>query len=124
MPIRAIVTGLLLALAVAARACANEPVPVGTKIFPEAGGTFRIEVTVRHADKGFEHFADRWEVRAPDGRVLATRVLLHPHEDEQPFTRDQPGVDIPTGVRQVTIRVHDRVHGWGPKMLTIDVPGR
>ena len=43
-------------------------------------------VTVQHADTGWDHYADAWEVLAPDGTVLGTRTLLHPHTDEQPFT--------------------------------------
>ncbi len=58
---------------------------------------------------------------APDGAVLGTRVLLHPHETEQPFTRSLGGVKIPQGVRQVTLRAHDRVHGYGGKELTVEL---
>lgn len=100
------------------------PVPLSAKAFAEPGGTFRIEVAVRHADTGWEHFADRWDVLAPDGKVLGTRVLLHPHETEQPFTRDLDGVRVPPGIRNVVIRVHDKVHGWGAKTIQIGLPGR
>jgi hypothetical protein len=41
-------------------------------------------VTVRHADEGWEHYADCWEVLTLDGEVLATRELAHPHDNEQP----------------------------------------
>jgi hypothetical protein len=34
------------------------------------------------------YFAGALEVLVPDGAVLGRRVLLHPHETEQPFTRD------------------------------------
>ena len=46
-----------------------------------------FDVSVRHADSGWDHYANQWDVIAPDGTVLATRVLYHPHENEQPFTR-------------------------------------
>lgn len=113
----------LVALAVRS-AGADMPVPLSATAFTEAGGTFRIEVTVRHADTGWEHFADRWDVLAPDGKVLGTRVLLHPHESEQPFTRDLDGVRVPPGIRSVVIRVHDKVHGWGTKTIEVGLPGR
>ena len=113
----------LLVLAVRP-AGADMPVPVSAKAFAETNGTFRIEVAVRHADSGWEHFADRWEVLAPDGKVLGTRVLLHPHDDEQPFTRDLGGVRVPAGIRRVVIRVHDKVHGWGSKTVDVELPGR
>lgn len=77
------------------------------------GGTWIFAVTVRHGDAGWGHYADRWEIVAPDGTVLGTRVLLHPHESEQPFTRSLAGVEIPAGVTEVTVRAHDKVHGFG-----------
>ena len=46
-----------------------------------------FSVTVRHADEGWDHYADKWDVVAPDGTVLGTRNLYHPHVHEQPFTR-------------------------------------
>lgn len=85
-------------------------------------GTWRFDVTVRHADTGWKHYADRWEVVAPDGRILATRVMLHPHEAEQPFTRSLDGVIIPDGVDTVTVRAHDSVHGYGGTEITLTVP--
>ena len=56
---------------------------------------------------------------APDGTVLGTRVLLHPHETEQPFIRALGGVKIPENVAEVTLRAHDRVHGYGGKEVTV-----
>ena len=49
--------------------------------------TYRFSVTVRHNDQGWDHYADKWDVVAPDGTILATRILHHPHDKEQPFTR-------------------------------------
>ena len=45
-------------------------------------GSWRFEVTIRHGDQGWSHDADAWEVVAPDGMVLGTRTLLHPHDAE------------------------------------------
>ena len=42
----------------------------------------RFDVTVRHDDEGWEHYANRWEVLSPDGEILATRVLVHPHTED------------------------------------------
>jgi hypothetical protein len=36
------------------------------------GGTYRLDVTVSHDDEGWDHYADGWEVIAPEGAVLAT----------------------------------------------------
>ena len=77
---------------------------------------------MQHADEGWDHYADAWDVVAPDGTVLGTRTLLHPHETEQPFTRVLSGVAIPDDVVQVTIRAHDSIHGYGGQELTVGVP--
>ncbi|WP_316976643.1 hypothetical protein [Shumkonia mesophila] len=90
--------------------------------YREGGGTYRFEVAVRHDDTGWQHYADRWDILTADGTILASRELLHPHEDEQPFTRSLGGVRVPAAVRQVQIRAHDKVHGNGGKTLTIDLP--
>lgn len=92
------------------------------KMTPGADGTWRFDVTVQHADTGWDHYADAWEVLAPDGTVLGTRTLLHPHVNEQPFTRSLTGVRIPDGVTEVTVRAHDSVHGHGGNILTVAVP--
>jgi hypothetical protein len=87
-----------------------------------ADGTWRFDVTVQHADTGWDHYADAWDVVAPDGTVLGTRVLLHPHETEQPFTRSLTGVQIPEDTPEVTIRAHDSVDGYGGQELTVSLP--
>jgi len=84
--------------------------------------TFHFDVTVLHNDKGWDHYANRWDVVAPDGNVLATRFLNHPHENEQPFTRSLGGVKIPASINNVSIRAHDSVHGYGGKIITTPLP--
>jgi hypothetical protein len=108
-------------LIVPGAALAGEADVVDAQLTPAADGSFRFEVTVRHADTGWEHYADAFEVVAPDGGVLGTRILLHPHVDEQPFTRSLAGVRIPDDVAEVTIRAHDSEHGYGGQELTIPV---
>lgn len=97
---------------------------VAVDVALERAGTYRFSVTVRHADEGWKHYADRWDVLAPDGKVLGTRVLLHPHVNEQPFTRSLSGVAIPDGISQVTIRAGDSKHGYGGAALEVAIPGR
>ena len=89
-----------------------------------APGVFDISVTLRHADSGWDHYANRWEVIGPQGQVLATRTLLHPHIHEQPFTRSLSGVHIPFEDTWVKIRAHDLVHGYGGREVTLSVPHR
>ena len=81
---------------------------------------YRFDVTLRHADTGWDHYADKWDVLDPAGNVLGTRVLYHPHVEEQPFTRSLSGVAVPAGTEWVELRAHDKVHGYGGK--TIRVP--
>ena len=83
---------------------------------------YTFHVTVRHDDEGWDHYADRWDVVAPDGTVLASRTLLHPHVDEQPFTRSQPAIEIPEGIEHVEVRAHDSVHGLGGVTMTVAIP--
>lgn len=82
----------------------------------------RFTVTIRHDDAGWEHYADQWEVMTPDGKRLGTRVLRHPHVDEQPFTRSMQAMRIPRSVDRITIRARDNVHGFGGETVTIDLP--
>lgn len=85
-------------------------------------------VTISHPDTGWEDYADGWDVVTPNGTVLKpdpdspfTRLLLHPHVDEQPFTRSQTNITIPEGVTQVIVRAHDRVDGFGGKEVLVDM---
>ena len=120
---RAIVATLtvLFALADPASSLAGEADVVKATAKMEAGGTWRFRVTVRHADEGWDHYADRWDVLAPDGSVLGVRTLLHPHVEEQPFTRMLGGVAIPEGIDSVTLRARDSVHGYGGETITVEL---
>ena len=86
------------------------------------GGTWRFDVTLRHADTGWDHYADGWEVLAPDGTSLGMRVLAHPHVNEQPFTRSLSGVAIPEGLTHVIIRARDNVDGWTEETVDFIMP--
>ncbi len=79
------------------------------------GWTF--SVTIKHADTGWDHYADGWGVYALDGTELGYRVLAHPHVNEQPFTRSLSGVVIPDGVTQVLIKPRDLEHGVGADFI-------
>jgi hypothetical protein len=100
---------------------AGEADVVGVDARLQGGGTWRFSVTVRHDDKGWDHYADKWIVEGPDGTVYGERVLAHPHENEQPFTRSQPGIRIPGNVSTVTVRAHDSVHAFGGREMTVDL---
>ncbi len=113
---------LIAACVFAGPAMAGEADVVDVEVAKQGEGEFRFDVTVRHADEGWDHYADRWDVVGPDGDVLGSRNLLHPHVNEQPFTRSLTGVAIPDDVAQVTLRAHDSVHGLGGAEMSVSVP--
>lgn len=91
-------------------------------------GVWTFHVTVEHPDTGWEDYADGWDVVLPDGSVVLsnpddpfTRLLLHPHENEQPFTRSQSNITIPPDVTEVTVRAHDLVDGFGGQEVVVDL---
>lgn len=86
------------------------------------GSSYNFDVTVAHHDEGWKHYADGWDIVAPDGQIIATRVLYHPHVNEQPFTRSLSGVVIGSGIDSVTVRAHDLVHGYGGREITVKLP--
>lgn len=102
-------------------AWAGEADVIGVKVHRASDGTYSFDVTVRHADSGWDHYADGWEIATPDGKRLGYRTLYHPHVDEQPFTRSLSGVVIPDDVTEVTVRAHDSVHEWGGESLSIAI---
>ena len=87
---------------------------------PAGSGRYYIDVTLKHADTGWAHYADRWDVLDEQGTIIGQRILHHPHVDEQPFTRGL-SLSIPEHVKQITIRAHDKVHGLSSQEKTIQL---
>ena len=108
-------------MTIAGPVIAGEADVVGVRM-AQNGETYRFNVTVRHADAGWDHYADKWEVVTPDGKVIDTRVLAHPHDNEQPFTRSMSDVKISESITEVTVRAHDSVHKYGEKTVKVAVP--
>jgi hypothetical protein len=104
------------------RGHAGEADVVDVAVRHAGDGRFDFDVTVRSNDRGWSHYADKIEVLAPDGSVLGTRVLLHPHETEQPFTRDVYGVAVPPGIAEVVVRVHHKPTGYDGAVMTVRLP--
>jgi hypothetical protein len=121
---RALALGLWAGLWISASACAGEVSVVKVTVEEIDGGSFNFAVTLRHADTGWEHYADRWQVLSLNGEhVYGERVLLHPHVEEQPFTRALTNVSVPDGVSEVLVRGHDNVDGWG-EPVSVRLPQR
>lgn len=109
---RGLICALVLAMPVLTAPVWADQAKVEGASARQSGGSWTFEVTIRHPDTGWDHYADGWSVQTADGTELGYRKLHHPHETEQPFTRSLSGVQVPEGLDQVFIRAHDSVHGW------------
>lgn len=115
--------GLLVLLAATSfhQARADTADVVAGEARQQADGAWHFSITVAHPDSGWDHFADRWEVIGADGEVLGVRVLLHPHVQEQPFTRTLSNVAIPDETHFVMVRANCNVDGLGGREWRIDL---
>ena len=100
---------------------ANDAAITAVDIKPVGDGMYQVSVTLEHADTGWDHYANRWDVLDQEGNVLGSRVLAHPHVNEQPFTRSLR-VEIPDSVKVVTIVASDSVHGDNEETVKVEVP--
>ena len=116
------IAGMVLWVVVMQDAYAGQADVVDVRLSRQAQGVYHIDVTVRHADEGWAHYVNRWDVLTPDGTVLGTRTLYHPHVQEQPFTRSLTDLKIPPKVKHVIVRAHDSVHAYSGKTMTVAVP--
>ena len=80
----------------------------------EDGGVWAFDVTVEHPDTGWEDYTDGWHVETSDGRILGTRILLHPHVRTNSLSRAAWAMYVaPEGTTEIRIRPHDLVSGYG-----------
>jgi hypothetical protein len=110
------------AMLFAAAALAGEADVVAVKPTRESGNSWRFDVTVKSNDKGWDYYADAFEVLTPDGKLLGRRILYHPHETEQPFTRELTGVKIPPQVKSVVVRARHKPRGYDGETMTVRLP--
>ena len=114
---------LILCMAVFSSALLADKADVlEVKVFCPIPQSCTFNVTVQHADTGWKHYANQWDILTTEGKLLATRVLYHPHVDEQPFTRSLSGVAIPSDVHKVVVRAKDLKHGWGGREMVVKLP--
>lgn len=112
---------ILLFLAIFNTVLANDVKILAANFKNTANGQWSVDVTLKHNDIGWDHYADNWRVVDASGNILGDRVLFHPHENEQPFTRSLSNVPIPDDTRLIFIEAHDKVHGWTPNRMAIDL---
>ena len=72
------ILAFFLVLSAAVPCVAGEADIIEVKATKIAENTYRFSVTVLHKDDGWKHYADKWDIVAPDGQVLGTRILHHP----------------------------------------------
>ena len=98
------------------------PEIVAVEAIKAAPDVFDFAVTISSPYDSPERYADGWQVTTEDGEVLGEWTLLHDHATEQPFTRTQTGVMVPSGVRTVVIEPHDLENGYGGEPYRVELP--
>ena len=86
-----------------------------------SGATWTFSVTLSHADTGWDDYADGWRVLLEDETEVGFRELLHPHVNEQPFTRSLGSVQIPEEAKLVFIQARTNKGGWGEALFTVEL---
>ena len=104
-----------------ANVIASEADVIDAEVKQEDDGSYTINVTVQHADEGWNHYADHWLILDKDEQVIAARKLMHPHVKEQPFTRNLSYIEIADDVTEVTIRAHCSVDNYSGKEMTLKI---
>ncbi|RKF14497.1 hypothetical protein DBZ36_17760 [Alginatibacterium sediminis] len=85
----------------------STPITIDAVKFSDLGGQrYRVDVSLVHADSGWDHYANRWWLEDDNGNVLGERVLAHPHVNEQPFTRSQT-IHIPSTLESVVVKASE-----------------
>lgn len=100
---------------------ANQVKVVDVDIEAQGAQRYLFHVTLLHDDKGWDHYANRWEILDTKGNILATRTLHHPHVNEQPFTRSL-STTLPSNIKTVIIRGHDSVHQYAGNEMEVSLP--
>lgn len=118
-------TGLKIILTISAfiftlSVFANEVEIVNVVLIKQAG-TWRADVTLKHADTGWKHYADGWRLVDVNGNEIGKRTLYHPHVNEQPFTRSLSGFHLAKDTKIIFVEAHDLKHGWSTNKVKVDL---
>jgi hypothetical protein len=81
----------------------------------------KVYVRRRKFTAPYKHYVDWWVVRDPKGKILAKRDIEDPHPGGWPWTMLQKRIKIPIGVTQVTFQPHDKLHGYSPQKVVVDI---
>ncbi len=113
------ILALLMTLSINVPVTASETFIEGVKSVRNSNGSYNFSVTLKHADKSWDHYANFWQVQSLDGKVLAKRVLHHPHVNEQPFTRSLNNIKLPKNIKQVEIVAGCNLDGVNSKKTRV-----
>ena len=114
-----LISALLLILSHSSKA--NDINILAAAITHQSHGEYLVNVKLGHHDTGWQHYADEWRLVDDKGNILGSRVLQHPHINEQPFTRALSNIKLGSGLETIYIEAHDKVHGWTKNRLMIDL---
>lgn len=101
-------------------AFAND-VEIVNVVLTKRAGTWQADVTLKHQDEGWKHYADGWRLVDSNGDEICNRTLYHPHVKEQPFTRSLSGFHIAKEMKVIFVEAHDLKHGWSKDKVKIDL---
>jgi hypothetical protein len=114
-------TFITLAFGLCATTALADPAVIEGAEARASGSAWSFSVTLSHGDTGWDDYADGWRVVDEAGTELGYRELLHPHVNEQPFTRSLGGVAIPEGTTRVYIEARTNVTGWDAARFPVDL---
>ncbi|MFV1984232.1 MAG: hypothetical protein ACC657_11880 [Thiohalomonadales bacterium] len=114
-------TILILILLTSSNSLYASEVSIEKAVFRLNGSSWSVDVTLKHKDTGWNHYADAWRIVDAKGIEIAKRILHHPHVNEQPFTRSLSSVKIPDKTKIIFIQAHDTGQKWSSKKLEIDL---
>ncbi len=110
LPLKSLITAIILLNS----SClfAGEVLVNCEKVLHRGGDLYTFYISVSHEDEGWEHYANRFELLNEEKQIFATRVLRHPHVNQQSFTRDIT-IMLKQPISEFIVRAHDSVHGYG-----------
>ena len=111
---------VIISLLFATNVFAND-VEIVKVVLTSQSGTWRADVTLKHDDAGWDHYADAWRLLDEKGNEIGKRTLYHPHVNEQPFTRSLSSFQISSDKKIIFVEAHDKKHGWSPNRVKIDM---
>jgi hypothetical protein len=79
------------------------------------------EPPTREFPHPYTHFVNWWVVVGPHDEVIHKRYIEHPHPGGWPYQLLEKGIHLPLGVTQVVFKAHDKLHGYGPQTVTVDI---